>query len=279
MTAIGYERLSNDLASNDQLDLQGNAENLDIIAKSLPLSRASRILDVGCGSGKLTNRIAALVGPRCEVIGIDKSSQHIEFARRQARSLGLTNIRYIFADIFDLSREFQESFDVVYEKYLMMYLTPQDLGGRFVTTLQQLLRPSGTLALIEADINFGQDRYPPPSADLQLVLEEVVRYYRKNGLIEWRSGAQLFHYLQLAGCTDVNITLLDGRIIAGGMPRELAIHDGLGIEELILPCVEKIGLNQSANMLAQEWREYLSRRDTFIYTPVFMGTGRRLTGH
>ena len=41
-----------------------------------------RVLDVGCGNGKVTRKIAALV-PRGSVVGVDASAKMIELARKE----------------------------------------------------------------------------------------------------------------------------------------------------------------------------------------------------
>lgn len=43
-----------------------------------------RVLDVGCGTGYLTRRLAPLVIPGGEVIGVDPAAPMIEYARRHA---------------------------------------------------------------------------------------------------------------------------------------------------------------------------------------------------
>ncbi|SEG99821.1 Methyltransferase domain-containing protein [Nonomuraea solani] len=43
-----------------------------------------RVLDVGCGTGYLTRRLAPLVAPGGEIIGVDPAPQMIGYARRHA---------------------------------------------------------------------------------------------------------------------------------------------------------------------------------------------------
>ncbi|HOK57501.1 MAG TPA: methyltransferase domain-containing protein [Methanothrix sp.] len=69
-----------------------------------------RILDVGCGDGKITARISQLV-PDGSVLGIDISPDMISFARRRHPSDVFRNLRFEQGDALDL--RFQEEFDIV----------------------------------------------------------------------------------------------------------------------------------------------------------------------
>jgi len=58
-----------------------------------------RVLDVGCGFGDTTQRLAALVGPDGEAVGIDAAARFIDTARREADEAGVGNARFEVADI------------------------------------------------------------------------------------------------------------------------------------------------------------------------------------
>ena len=73
----------------------------------LNLVGTERVLDLGCGDGTLTNRIAECL-PRGDVLGVDASQGMIEAARPRERS----NLRFRRLDIADL--QFENRFDVVF---------------------------------------------------------------------------------------------------------------------------------------------------------------------
>jgi ubiquinone/menaquinone biosynthesis C-methylase UbiE len=58
-----------------------------------------RVLDVGCGFGDTTQRIAELVGPDGEAVGIDAAPRFIETARHEAAEAHVDNVRFEVADI------------------------------------------------------------------------------------------------------------------------------------------------------------------------------------
>src|SRR5258708_16405829 len=58
-----------------------------------------RVLDVGSGVGDVAFRVARLVGPTGEVVGIDLDGTALEKARVRASQLGLRNVRFVESDV------------------------------------------------------------------------------------------------------------------------------------------------------------------------------------
>jgi SAM-dependent methyltransferase len=81
---IRKEAFGEDIGQNGWLTAN---EQDDFISK-LNVGSGDALLDVACGSGGPTLRIAAKTG--CNVVGIDINEQGIEAAREQAKDLGLT---------------------------------------------------------------------------------------------------------------------------------------------------------------------------------------------
>ncbi len=77
------------------------------------LAGGIRVLDVGCGRGRVMVRLAGLF-PKSRFVGKDLSEEAIAGARREASAAGLTNIEFVAADLssFDEMAE-PESFDFI----------------------------------------------------------------------------------------------------------------------------------------------------------------------
>jgi 2-polyprenyl-3-methyl-5-hydroxy-6-metoxy-1,4-benzoquinol methylase len=77
------------------------------------LTQGIRVLDVGCGRGRIMNRLAELF-PRSRFMGMDLSIDAIRFARDEARQKGLGNSQFLALDLstFDEHAE-SESFDFI----------------------------------------------------------------------------------------------------------------------------------------------------------------------
>lgn len=62
-----------------------------------PIAADHRVLDVGCGTGRLTRELAARV-PDGHVLGLDLSKRMLDLARRRTAEAGLANVEYVRAD-------------------------------------------------------------------------------------------------------------------------------------------------------------------------------------
>jgi 2-polyprenyl-3-methyl-5-hydroxy-6-metoxy-1,4-benzoquinol methylase len=77
------------------------------------LDKGIRVLDVGCGRGRIMNRLAELY-PRSSFVGLDLSHQAIRFASAEASAKGLRNIQFQAADLSDFDERAEpDSFDLV----------------------------------------------------------------------------------------------------------------------------------------------------------------------
>ena len=86
------------------------------LAPPLP---GQRVLDIGCGFGDSTQRIAGLVGVTGEVLGVDAAPRFIETASREAQEAGVGNVRFAVADIETTT--FAERFEVAFSRMGTMF--------------------------------------------------------------------------------------------------------------------------------------------------------------
>jgi SAM-dependent methyltransferase len=103
----------------------------------------SRVLDVGCGTGR-TTRNAAWIAKHGTVLGVDLDGSLVRQARALARRAGAANATFKHCD--PASHRFPAGwFDIVISRTGVMAFT--DPVGAF-TNLARALRPGGTLALM-----------------------------------------------------------------------------------------------------------------------------------
>jgi 2-polyprenyl-3-methyl-5-hydroxy-6-metoxy-1,4-benzoquinol methylase len=77
------------------------------------LAKGIRVLDAGCGRGRILTRLATLY-PRSRFVGMDLSREAIGYARDEAAKEGLKNVEFIAVDLgaFDTTAE-PDAFDLV----------------------------------------------------------------------------------------------------------------------------------------------------------------------
>ena len=77
------------------------------------LARGIDVLDVGCGRGRILNRLAVLY-PASRFVGMDLSREAIDWARAEAAAAGSSNVTFVGADLSDFQESSEPSrFDVV----------------------------------------------------------------------------------------------------------------------------------------------------------------------
>jgi SAM-dependent methyltransferase len=64
-----------------------------------PPMPGQKVLDIGCGFGDTTQRIAGMVGPRGQAAGVDAAANFIDAARRETAELGIGNASFEVVDV------------------------------------------------------------------------------------------------------------------------------------------------------------------------------------
>jgi 2-polyprenyl-3-methyl-5-hydroxy-6-metoxy-1,4-benzoquinol methylase len=86
------------------------------------LARGIRVLDVGCGRGRILHRLAELY-PHSRFLGLDLSQEAIAYAREEAARAELRNIEFVAVDVSDFDEtaepegfDFITTFDAVHDQ-------------------------------------------------------------------------------------------------------------------------------------------------------------------
>jgi ubiquinone/menaquinone biosynthesis C-methylase UbiE len=153
--------------------VDGLTQHSEAIFPSLPVRQGDRVLDVGCGFGDTAIKLAKLVGPRGEVVGVDCCDAFLGYARKDIAARGLTNVRLVRGDAeIALPRN---QFDFVFARFGTMFFANPVAGLR---NMRKALRPGGRMVHIvwrrRADnpwLSMAKDivlRFlPEPGADAQ----------------------------------------------------------------------------------------------------------------
>lgn len=73
----------------------------DVIVQHLDLQPGMKVLDIGCGPGRLTIPVAKHVGPQGEVVAIDLQPGMLRRAQERAQAANLNNIRFLQVGVGD----------------------------------------------------------------------------------------------------------------------------------------------------------------------------------
>jgi ubiquinone/menaquinone biosynthesis C-methylase UbiE len=133
------------------------------------LPERARILDVGCGTGEISSRLADRF-PAALVLGVDLLRSHLSFARtRTAHVAG--RVGFAVGNGFELP--FADArFDLAVCRHLLQAV-PEP--ARLVAELVRVTRPGGWLHLIPED--YGMIQMAPTRRDAGVFWNEVPRAY------------------------------------------------------------------------------------------------------
>ena len=104
-----------------------------------------RVLDVAAGAGDQTLVVARRVGPSGQVLATDISRNLLEFAAKDARAAGLSNVETRVMDGENLDELEAASFDVVISRVGLIYFPDQQ---KALAGMRRVLKPGGRIAAI-----------------------------------------------------------------------------------------------------------------------------------
>ncbi len=115
-----------------------------VAAMALDVHPQDRILDVGCGTGSITRRLARQAGAAGSVVGLDSSPGMLAVARRRSTGLPLS-VQWVQGDGQRLPFP-AESFDKVTAQFSLRNMEDWHRGIR---ELVRVTRPGSTIVLLD----------------------------------------------------------------------------------------------------------------------------------
>jgi demethylmenaquinone methyltransferase/2-methoxy-6-polyprenyl-1,4-benzoquinol methylase/phosphoethanolamine N-methyltransferase len=110
------------------------------------IHRGERVLDVGCGPGRLAIVVAAAVGPGGEVRGLDPAPEMVELARRKAMPVS-ARVGFDVGVIEALPYP-SDHFDAVLSS-LMLHHLPDALKRQGLAEVYRVLKPAGRFVAVD----------------------------------------------------------------------------------------------------------------------------------
>jgi SAM-dependent methyltransferase len=118
----------------------------DLLHEGIGYARGRRVLEAGCGTGAQTVFLAGN-SPDAEIVSIDRSPVSLDAARQRVEAGGHRNVRFELADLFHLPFA-EASFDDVFVCFVLEHLAQPE---RALAMLRRMLKPNGTITVIEGD--------------------------------------------------------------------------------------------------------------------------------
>ena len=178
--------------------LQDQASTLaDLLHAGTTYGAGNVVLEAGCAVGAQTIELARR-SPAASFVCVDLSATSAALTAGKAADAGLANVSCAAADIFALPFS-QRSFDHVFVCFVLEHLT---CPAEALAVLRQLLRPGGTITVIEGD--HGSAYFHPDSPAARAAISCQVSLQAAaggNALL----GRQLYPLLVVAGFAAIEV--------------------------------------------------------------------------
>ncbi len=216
------------------------------------LLHAERILDVGCGTGVLTNELARRT--RGQVIGLDNNPEMLAFARRST-----SRVHYEEGDALDLPYP-DAHFDTVICHFVLLWVADPRLAVR---EMARVTKPGGdVLICAEPDYGGRLDWPDLPIRDWQI---EGLRQQGANPLI----GRQVRRLLMQAGLrADVGV------IASHWTAHDLYENFETEWSWIAYDVGDAVELKTFEQVKVQAYKA-IQDGTRLVYVPVFYGIGRK----
>lgn len=133
-----------------------------LLVERADVGEAMRVLDAGCGPGRVTIPLARRVGARGEVIALDLQQGMLDRVNANAARAGLSNVRPLLGALESDARVLRD-YEGAFDRILLVTVLgeiPDQIGA--LRSLHRALKAGGILSVTEMiiDPDFVSRRYP-----------------------------------------------------------------------------------------------------------------------
>ena len=221
----------------------------------------ARVVEVGCGPHGCLELLAERVGPSGHVVGVERSQDAVDLARRLVNERGLNNVEVVCRDARSTELP-RASFDFATARLVLVNVPePQQIVAEAVA----LVKPGGWLAFHEAD--WIAHVCDPPSDAWRRLVELFVAYSDKNGIDPF-IGRKLPRLLRDAGLIEVQVNPLIHVYPPGHGRRGILSDFAENLSQRMLE--QKLSSERELTQLKTALRHHLDDPNTLVVSHLFL---------
>ena len=228
-----------------------------------------RLLDVGCGPGKVTSILFEMIQPGGSILGVDYSEERIHYAKEHyGQKIG---IDFQVHDIRDPLNGVGQ-FDLIWVRFLLEYFRLESFD--ILKNLTGVLKPGGYLCLLDLDHNSLNHYELPPK--MEEILFRAIDMVQQEYNFDPYSGRKLYSYLYDLGYQNIQLDLMAHHLIYGKIKDEDIFNWTKKVETASTKTKELFeSYSGGYDAFFSDFRRFLLDPRRFIYTPLILCKGMK----
>ena len=260
--------------------MENGAESIRLEVKTRPeavrkqalwsgLKPGLRVLDAGCGPGKVTSILHEIIQPGGSVLGVDYSEERICHANeRYGHKPG---INFQLHDLRD-PLEGVGQFDLIWARFVLEYNLLE--SPEIVKNLTACLKPNGYLCLLDLDHNCLSYYQMPPK--MEKVLFRLMARLEKEYNFDPYSGRKLYAYLYDLGYQNVQTNVSTHNLIFGKVKKEDLFNWTKKVEVALIKAKELfVNYPDGSDGFFADFIKFFEDPRRFTYTPLILCKGMK----
>jgi SAM-dependent methyltransferase len=228
-----------------------------------------RVLDVGCGPGKVTSILYEMIQPGGSILGMDYSEERIRHAKEHYGQKDGINFQ-----VHDPRKPLKNIglFDLVWVRFFLEYNRAE--GPEITKNLTECLKPGGHLCLMDLDHNCLNHYELPPR--MEKILFELMDRLEKEFNFDPYAGRKLYSYLYDLDYQNIQLDLVAHHLFYAKM-RDEDLYNWIKKVEVASEKAKDLFDNYPGGQAAffVDFGKFFLDPRRFTYTPLILCKGMK----
>ena len=269
MKTLSNSYLMENLEEAVRLEIKTDPEVVRKQALWCGLKPGLRVLDAGCGPGKITSILHEMIQPDGSILGVDYSEERIHYAKQHYGQR--SGIDFQIHDLME-PLESLGMFDLIWVRFFLEYFRAE--SSDIVRSLTSCLKPGGYLCLLDLDHNC-LNHYELP-AKMESILFHLMDMLEQEYNFDPYSGRKLYAYLYDLGYQNIQLDLMAHHLIYGKIKNEDLFNWVKKVEVASMKTKELFKEYPGGhNSFFADFTKFFLDSRRFTYTPLILCKGKK----